>query len=62
MKQMTMMKMKIKPTLSTIVQKKAILQEKTVMMTDLCILWRFVNLELPVSDFIVFELCYHICI
>jgi hypothetical protein len=30
-------KMKMKPTLSTIVQKKAILQEKTVMLIDLCI-------------------------
>jgi hypothetical protein len=32
------------------------------MMAELCILWRFVNLELPVNDFVVFELCYHICI
>jgi hypothetical protein len=30
-------KMKMKPTLSTIVQKKAILQEKTMMLIDLCI-------------------------
>ena len=37
MKHTAMMKMKMKPTLSTIVLKKAILQEKTVMMTDLCI-------------------------
>jgi hypothetical protein len=34
------MKMKMKPILSTIVQKKkAILQEKMMMMTDLCIIF-----------------------
>jgi hypothetical protein len=34
---MAMKKIKMTPTFSTIVQKKAILQEKTVMMTNLSI-------------------------
>jgi hypothetical protein len=38
-----MKKMKMTPTLSTIVQKKAILQEKTMMMNNLCISRDFRN-------------------